>query len=138
MLMVSAFGMAVLIGNVSKNAELIGNHGQLSLAHHDHLRTVGCFEHRRRENTRWWSLCYKAPVQTYHLGQMSGDRVQVVSGQDHRDPLVVELGQQMQDVVSRLAVDPRGRLAPAQEPRFPQQGASQEKALLRPDAQLSA
>src|SRR6202158_3869708 len=48
MLVVSPFGVAVLIGDVAKDAELIGDQHQLTFPHDNHLRSVRGFQDGRR------------------------------------------------------------------------------------------
>src|SRR5216683_1143672 len=53
---VSPLWVAVLIGDVAKHAELVGDHGQIAISHDDHLGAVRRLQHSRREHAGRWSI----------------------------------------------------------------------------------
>src|SRR5262249_13048598 len=48
MMVIGAFGVAVLVGDVPECAQLVRDQGEAVLAHDQHLGAVGRFEHRWR------------------------------------------------------------------------------------------
>ena len=78
-----------------------------------------------------------AAVHADDVGQVGGEAVEVMGGEDDRDAVLVQVGEQVQDVVPGRDIDPACRLVEEEELRLPQQGASEEHALLLAAGELA-
>ena len=137
MVVVSPIWVAVLVGNVAKDAELVGDQSQITIAHDNHLGAVRRLQHNWRKDATRWAIRYDAPIQAHDLRQVRRNRVQVVGGQDHRHAIMVQLGQQMQHIVPGLDVHAGRRLVQEQQAWLAHKRASQEHALLLATAQVA-
>jgi hypothetical protein len=107
------------------------------VTNHPHVSSEGAREDLLSEDIQRRSLGHNAPIHADHVGQVRGHRVQLMGREDDRDALSVQLGQQVQDVISRLDVHARGWLIQDQQFRFTNQRPRQEDALLLPAGEFT-
>ena len=129
--------MAVAQGVAQPVRRGVGDQDEAVLADDPQVGAVRPAEDRRREDVVRVALGHDPPVDADDPRQVGGDRVELVGGEHDRDPVGVEVGEQVEDVVAGLEVDAARRLVEEQERRVGDQRAGQEDPLLLAAGQLA-
>src|SRR5262249_52444766 len=103
----------------------------VEIADDAHVGAEGTGEDGGGENGGRWALGDDAGVDADDPGEVGGDGVELVGGHDDGDAVVlVEMGEEVEDVVAGFDVDAGGRFVEEEELGTTDQGAGQEGALL--------
>src|SRR3990172_342910 len=86
-------------GVAGPHVRAVGNQQQPVLSDHHHFGIVRAAQDRRGEHLLWIALRHDVPIETDHPGEVTRHAVEVVGGQDDRDPFPVQLGEQVEDVM---------------------------------------
>jgi hypothetical protein len=97
---------------------------------HIHRCAVGGFEYLRCQHLSWGAVGDHGFVETQNPGQVSGESVQVVSGQHDGDAFSVEISKDMKDFVTRADIHPRGWFVEDDETRALCESSGEEHPLL--------
>ena len=62
---VSPIWVAVLVGDIAKDAELVGDQSQVTIAHDNHLGAVRRLQHNWRKDATRWAIRDDAPIQAH-------------------------------------------------------------------------
>ena len=104
---------------------------------HLHRRAVGLLEHIGNEHLVGTAGADHRAVEAHHGRQVRRDAVEVVGGQHDREPVGVEVVEQVQHVVAGAHVETRGRLVEEDDRCLGEQGSGEEHPLLLPTRELT-
>ncbi len=102
-----------------------------------HAGAERLLEHRRRDDVARGAIGDDRVVHAHQVREVSGHAVEIVSREDDRDSVLVQVSKQVQHVMAGGHVDPTRGLVHQQELRLTQQGPSEEHPLLLPTGQLT-
>jgi hypothetical protein len=115
---------------IDRRAEGVSHQDHPVTVHDHHLGAVQITKHVAREDLLRRPFRDHAAVHADQHRDVRGHRVQVVRRQHDRDPFVVELVEQVQDIVPRRDVDPGRRLIKQKQVRLADECPGDERPLL--------